>query len=105
MDESNGTIIRKAYEDFAKGDIASVFAALDSAITWHVPGHSPLSGDFTGHEQVGGFFRRTMELSQGAFSIDVRNVLTDDDLVVVLATVNAQRLGCPHRSRKCTSGD
>ncbi len=93
MGESNGTIIRKAYEDFAKGDIASVFAAFDPAITWHVPGHSPLSGDFTGHDQVGGFFRRTMELSQGAFSIDVRNVLTDDDLVVVLATVNAQRHG------------
>ena len=93
MDEPNGTIIRKAYEDFAKGDIASVFAALDAAITWHVPGHSPLSGDFTGHDQVGGFFRRTMELSQGAFSIDVRNVLTDDDLVVVLATVSAQRHG------------
>ncbi len=93
MGESNSTIIRKAYEDFAKGDIASVFAAFDAAITWHVPGHSPLSGDFTGHEQVGGFFRRTMELSQGAFSIDVRNVLTDDDLVVVLAMVNAQRHG------------
>jgi uncharacterized protein len=93
MGESNGTIIRKAYEDFAKGDIASVFGALDAAITWHVPGHSPLSGDFTGHDQVGGFFRRTMELSQGAFSIDVRNVLTDDDLVVALVTVNAQRNG------------
>jgi ketosteroid isomerase-like protein len=93
MDESNGTIIRKAYEDFAKGDIASVFAVFDAAITWHVPGHSPLSGDFTGHDQVGGFFRRTMELSQGAFSIDVLNVLTDDDLVVVLATVNARRDG------------
>ena len=93
MEESNGTIIRKAYVDFAKGDIASVFAALDAAITWHVPGHSPLSGDFTGHDQVEGFSRRTMELSQGAFSIDVRNVLTDDDLVVVLATVSAQRHG------------
>ena len=93
MGESNGSIIRKAYEGFAKGDIASVFAAFDPAITWHVPGHSPLSGDFTGHEQVGGFFRRTMELSQGAFSIEVRNVLTDDDLVVVLATIKAQRNG------------
>jgi ketosteroid isomerase-like protein len=93
MHESNGAIIRKAYEDFAKGNIDSVFAAFDAAITWHVPGHSPLSGDFTGHDQVGGFLRRTMELSKGAFSIDVRNVLTDGDLVVVLATVNAQRNG------------
>ena len=91
MGESNGAIIRQAYEDFANGDIPAVFAALDAAITWHVPGHSPLSGDFTGHDQIGGFFRRTMELSGGAFSIDVHNVLTDDDLVVVLATVNAQR--------------
>ncbi|SPE33993.1 conserved hypothetical protein [Acidobacteriia bacterium SbA2] len=90
---SNGEIIRRAYEDFACRNIPAVFAAFDPAITWHVPGHSPLSGDFTGHEQIGGFFQRTMELSGSAFSIDVHNVLTDDDLVVVLATVNAARNG------------
>jgi ketosteroid isomerase-like protein len=93
MSESNAAIIRKAYEDFERGDIPAVFGALDPDITWHVPGHGPLSGDFTGHDQVGGFFRRTMELSGGAFSIDVHNVLADDDLVVVLVTVNAQRNG------------
>jgi ketosteroid isomerase-like protein len=91
MGSSNGEIIRKAYEDFAAGNIPAVFAAFDEAITWHVPGHSPLSGDFTGHDQVGGFFRRTLELSGGAFSIDVLSVLTDGDLVVVLTTVNAHR--------------
>jgi len=93
MRVSNGEIIRKAYQDFAQGNIPSVFAAFDAAITWHVPGHSPLSGDYRGHDQIGGFFQRTMELSGGAFSIDVHNVLADGDLVVVLATVNAQRNG------------
>jgi len=34
-----------------------------------------------------------MELSAGAFSIDVHNVLADGDLVVALVTVNAQRNG------------
>ena len=34
-----------------------------------------------------------MELSGGAFSIGVHNVLAEGDLVVVLATVNAQRNG------------
>jgi uncharacterized protein len=34
-----------------------------------------------------------MELSGGAFSIDVHNVLADGDLVVALVTVNAQRNG------------
>jgi uncharacterized protein len=93
MSVSNEEIIRKAYQDFAQGNIPSVFAAFDAAITWHVPGHSSLSGDYSGHDQIGGFFQRTMELSGGAFSIDVHNVLADGDLVVVLATVNAQRNG------------
>jgi hypothetical protein len=93
MGVSNSAIIRKAYEDFARGSISAVFVALDPTITWHVPGHSPLSGDFTGHDQIEGFFRRTMELSGGAFSMDVHNVLADGDLVVVLVTVNAKRNG------------
>ena len=93
MSETNGAIIRKAYDDFARGNIPAVFAAFDPTITWHVPGHSPLSGDFAGHDQVGGFFQRTLELSGGAFSIDVHHVLADDDLVVALTTVNARRNG------------
>ncbi|MBV8565771.1 MAG: nuclear transport factor 2 family protein [Methylobacteriaceae bacterium] len=93
MSGSNAAIIRKAYQDFAQGDIASVFAAFAASITWHIPGHSPLSGHYKGHDQVGGFFRRTMELSEGSFSIDVHHVLAEDDLVVVLTTVNARRNG------------
>lgn len=93
MAESNGAIIRKAYEDFAKGNVPAVFAVFDPSITWHVPGHSPLSGQFKGHEQIGAFFKRTMELSGGAFSIDVHTVLSDGDLVVALVTVNAKRRG------------
>jgi uncharacterized protein len=93
MSASNSAIIRKAYEDFAHGNIPAVFAAFDAAITWHVPGHSLLSGDFTSHDQIAGFFRRTMELAGDAFSIDVHNILADGDLVVALVTVNAQRNG------------
>src|SRR5215471_20035880 len=93
MGKSNRAIVRKGYQDFSKGDIPAVFAVFDPAITWHVPGHSPLSGDYTGHDQIGGFFQRTIELSGGAFSIDVHNVLAENDLVVALVTVNAQRNG------------
>lgn len=93
MSESNSAIIRKGYEDFAQGRIADVFAAFDADIRWHVPGHSPLSGDYVGHDQIGGFFQRAMELSQDTLSIDVHNVLSDGDLLVVLATVNARRNG------------
>jgi ketosteroid isomerase-like protein len=93
MNEPNAMIIRKAYEDFRNGNIPAVFGAFDPNITWHVPGHSPLSGDLAGHDQIAGFFQRTMELSGGAFEIDVHNVLADGDLVVALVTINAQRNG------------
>jgi len=93
MSGSNAAIIRKAYDDFARGDVPAVFAVFDPGITWHVPGHSPLSGNFTGHDQIGSFFRHTMELSGGAFSIDVHHVLADGDVVVALVTVNATRNG------------
>jgi uncharacterized protein len=93
MSDSNAAIIRKTYEDFARGDISAVFAAFDASISWHVPGHGPLSGHYVGHDQIGGFFRRTMELSAGAFSIDVHHVLAQGDLVVALTTVNARRNG------------
>jgi uncharacterized protein len=100
MGESNSPIIRKASEDFAHGNIPSVFAAFDAGITWHVPGHRPLSGDYTGHDQIGGFFQRTMEFSGGAFSIDVQKVPAEDDLVVVLVTMSAAK-----RASRVVSGD
>jgi ketosteroid isomerase-like protein len=48
MSDSKAMIIRKVYQDFARGDISAVFAAFDASIAWHVPGHSPLSGDYNG---------------------------------------------------------
>ena len=93
MREQNAAIIRKGYEDFAQGNIPAVFAVFDPKITWHISGRGPLSGDYTGHTAIGDFFRRTMELSGGTFRMDVHNVLADDDVVVVLVTINAQRKG------------
>ena len=93
MIPSNATIIRNAYDDFAKGDIPSVLEAFDVSITWHVPGHSPLSGDYKGHDAVVGFFKHTMELSGGIFAIEVHHILAEENVVVALVTVKAERNG------------
>jgi hypothetical protein len=55
------------------------------ASTWHAAGHSPLSGDLSGHDQVGGFFRRTMELSGGAAARVLFQSLADSPSVSDLA--------------------
>ena len=90
---SNAAVVRKAYDDFAKADIAAVIKAFDPSIVWHVPGHSPLSGDYRGPDEVVGFFKHTMELSNGIFGIEVHRILAEGDMVAVLATVKAQRNG------------
>ena len=93
MIPASATIIRKAYDDFANGNIPAILEAFDTSITWHVPGHSPLSGDYKGHDEVVGFFKHTMELCGGTFAIEVHHVLAEEDVVVVLVTVKAERNG------------
>src|ERR1700756_5172334 len=93
MIPNNARIIRKAYDDFANGDIPAVLEIFHTSITWHVPGHSPLSGDYKGHEEVVGFFKHTMELCGGTFGIELRHLLAEEDVVVALVTVKAERNG------------
>jgi ketosteroid isomerase-like protein len=93
MTAQNAELIRRGYAAFARADLPTVFDIFDQDITWHVPGSSPLSGDYKGHGEVGGFFARTMELSGGTFAIDIQDVLAQQDQVVVLCTVSAERHG------------
>jgi uncharacterized protein len=93
MSNQNAQLIRDGYAAFAQGDIATVLELFDEDIDWHVPGRSPLSGDYHGHEGVLGFFTKSMELSSGTLKVDVDDVVADGDRVVVFSTVSAQRNG------------
>ena len=65
---------------------------LYQCIQRHVPGRSPLSGDYKGHDEVIAFFSKTRELSGGTFSIEINEMLANGQLVVLCAA-SAQRLG------------
>ena len=93
MSNTNAEILRGGYEAFARGDIPAVLAMFDEDIAWHVPGRSPLSGDYRGHEGVVGFFTKCMELSGGTLQVAPDEILADGDQVVALTTVSAERNG------------
>jgi uncharacterized protein len=90
---SNGEIIKQAYDAFGRGDMSTVFGILDKGIKWHVPGQSPLSGDYRGHDEVMGFFKKCMDLSQGTLRIDLRDIAATESSIFVLCTVSANRAG------------
>lgn len=89
--QANAALIRGTYEMFSRGDIEGVFAVFAEDILWHVPGRGPISGDYRGHAEIGGFFKHFMELSAGTFRVRVDEILAKGDLVVVLCTESAQR--------------
>ena len=69
-----------------KRDLAQMFGANTQLLRPRQSGcHSPLSGDLTGHDQVGGFFRRTKEFSRGAAARFLFQSLADSPSVSDLA--------------------
>lgn len=93
MTNDNGDLIRRAYEAFAQGDVPAVLSIFSEDITWHVPGRSPLSGEYKGHDEVMGFFTKCMTLSDGTLTVQADEIIADGERVVALATVSAQRKG------------
>jgi uncharacterized protein len=89
----NAALIRRGYDAFARGDIPAVLEVLATDITWHVPGRSPLSGNYKGHPGVLEFFGRCQELSGGTLRVVPDELMADDDRVIVLCTVSAERHG------------
>jgi ketosteroid isomerase-like protein len=90
---ANAVLIKSAYDAFSRGDTQSVFAIFAENILWHVPGRGPLSKDYRGHAEVGGFFEHFMGLSEGSFRIQIDQILANRDRVVVLCTESASRAG------------
>lgn len=82
--QENAEIIRGGYEAFGKGDIPAVLALFADDVVWHIPGRSPLAGDYNGAQEVLGFFGQLQERSGGSFRLEMHDLLASDDHVVAL---------------------
>lgn len=93
MTNSNAELIGRGYRAFAEGDIPAVLELSGPDTTWHVPGHSPLSGDYHGPDGVLKFFGLCMDLSGGTLKVTADETVADGERVVVLSEVSAERHG------------
>ena len=92
MDEHpNVEVARRGYEAFGRGDMDALNELLSDDIVWHVGGTNPLSGDYKGKEQVFGLFGRFAQETGGTLSIEIHDILANDEHLVVLARVTARR--------------
>ena len=56
-------------EMYAGGDLDAVEEFLADDVVWHVPGTSPIAGDYRGREAVTAYFRLRRELAGGAIRV------------------------------------
>ncbi len=94
MAHPNEDLVREAFAAFGRGDMdflrKEIFA---DDVRYHQPGHSPITGDYEGPDQVIGFFARIFELTGGTFSIELHDVLANDEHAVALYTIRGEREG------------
>jgi uncharacterized protein len=94
MAHPNENLLREGFAAFQKGDLEALqhqYFAED--IRWHIPGRSPIAGDYEGIAQVMQLFARLFELSGGTFRIELHDVLANDERAVALFTIRGERAG------------
>jgi ketosteroid isomerase-like protein len=93
MAHPNEDLLRKGYEAFTKADMPAVQALFADDIVWHVPGRSPMSGDYKGVQEVLAFLGKSMEETQGTFGLEIHDLLADEEHGVALVVARGQREG------------
>jgi ketosteroid isomerase-like protein len=90
---SNLETLRGAYAALVAGDVETLVGFFAPDAKAHVPGRSPVAGDYEGLEQVLGYIGKLGELSGGTLRFDVHSLLADDTHGVALINDRAERGG------------
>ena len=73
-DHPNVERLRRGYEAYARGDLATLRGMFADTITLHFLGHTQLSGTYNGLSEVLGYFQRLPEIG-AAFRFEVHDLL------------------------------
>jgi len=92
-DHPNLDLMRRGYDAYRSGDMNTINELFADDVVWHVGGRSRIAGDYTGKEQVFGFFGKLQELSGGTSTVEVHDLLANDEHGVALVTESATRNG------------
>jgi len=93
MAHPNEELLRRGFEAFGRGDMATIAELFADDVVWHAPGNNPLAGDYKGRDSVLTLFGKFAELSGGTLKVEVHDILANDEHGVALTHSTAQRGG------------
>jgi ketosteroid isomerase-like protein len=89
QEHPNVALVREGFEAFQKGDTQWMDEHMADDIVWHVGGNSKWSGAYEGKAKVLDMFARQTQAMGGSPSVDIHDILGNDDHVVTLGTASA----------------
>jgi hypothetical protein len=89
----NAMVLRRGYEAFDKGDVATLTEVFSGDVVWHQSGSSPISGEYRGRDAVLAFLGRLAALTGGTYRVELHDVLANDEHGVALSRETGSRQG------------
>ena len=90
VEHPNVALLRRLYDAYApRHDRDTICELIAADCTWNIPGRGPQSGTHTGIDAILDLFRDLMRRSKGSATIEVHDILANDDTGVVLQTGTA----------------
>ena len=93
VEDAYESLIRRTYQDFETVDLDLLRVVMADDVVWHEPGRSRLAGTYNGPAAVLDFLAKLKSESGGTFRIEVLDVLSKPERVVVLQRETARRPG------------
>jgi ketosteroid isomerase-like protein len=93
MAHPNEDLVRESFAAYGRGDLDAARKYQTDDIRYHQPGRNPTAGDYEGQEQVIGVMARFGELTGGTLSIELHDVLANDQHAVAMMTMRGERAG------------
>ncbi len=85
----NVTLARQGYEAFSRGDMAWMDDHMADDVIWHVGGNSKWAGSYQGKANVLEFFGRQAQAIGQPPTVDIHDVVGNDDHVITIGTASA----------------
>jgi ketosteroid isomerase-like protein len=100
-EHNNAQLIRRGYEAFSTGDMATLSELFTKDIQWHEAGSpsTPVAGDYKGQEAVFTMFGQLVQLTS-EFKVTLEELVADDRQAVAIHETYARRGATTYRCRE-----
>ena len=89
--ETPEDVVRHWYEAHERGDIDDAAELLAPQVVWHVPGRSPVGGEYKGREAVAEALQTFRERTGGTFHSELIDLLSSASTVIALVRNTGRR--------------